>query len=551
MSHPPALQRFIDDEIARAPLLLDQVLLAVERPRDGEDTRGSDPRLTQDLKLAVQAQRADMIARFCASLREQVNDQPAAGLARAARGLSLVDEEEVSADVELSRTVESIASVAEYELRELRAFTSALVGDLEVARETNPFRPEVYARALWAAAGALPLSRGFQVAFMRRAAMPLASALRLAYAAACTRLEDTGVEPGAYRTIILPAGSRTRRREQVEAPPPELPLLRDSMPVPLDEPPAQAPPLDEALSKVDRMLRLLPDDAGMTTRAQTLDSHRMRLLESASTRVDQQLIELLSRLFDAMLSDRRLAPQVQVLISRLHASALRVALRDPITLDSYQHPVWLFVDRIAFGAELHPRDGDPLRSKLFNYVQGLIDNMSRESVQDAALYHWGLERLNALERHLFEQRVADATQQIEALRTLSGSTEAAPAPHTAGGEPLDVATLDTVPAELMGNAGDDAPQRAEDAAAWLQGNQDGTWVRMFVQGQWRTAQLLWHDTQLWLYAEAGDTSTWALRRAALERLHAEGLLDPLAPRSLVQRAAEVVLRQVVTPAAKP
>ena len=43
---------------------------------------------------------------------------------------------------------------------------------------------------------------------MRHASQPLAQLLRTSYAASTSRLEGMGVEPAAYRTLILPSGSR-------------------------------------------------------------------------------------------------------------------------------------------------------------------------------------------------------------------------------------------------------------------------------------------------------------------------------------------------------
>ncbi|MBL0148755.1 MAG: DUF1631 family protein [Ideonella sp.] len=120
----------------------------------------------------------------------------------------LIDEDEVSVDVKVSRAVERVKSAAEFELRELQAFTSALLDDLNVARDTNPFRPESYVRSLWVGVSSVPMSQALQAAFMRDAAAPLSRTLRQAYAAACTRLESQGVEPAAYRTIVLGAATR-------------------------------------------------------------------------------------------------------------------------------------------------------------------------------------------------------------------------------------------------------------------------------------------------------------------------------------------------------
>ena len=47
-------------------------------------------------------------------------------------------------------------------LRELRTYTSALVGDVNTARDTNPLRPEVWVRAVLAAARSLPIARNLR-----------------------------------------------------------------------------------------------------------------------------------------------------------------------------------------------------------------------------------------------------------------------------------------------------------------------------------------------------------------------------------------------------
>jgi hypothetical protein len=121
-----------------------------------------------DLMEALPKHHARMGDYFVRSLREQVSDAETAARSAAAgharppsrSRLALVDEEEVAMDVQLSHCIEAIKSVAEYELRELQTYTSALVGDMDVARDHNPFRAETFARALWAASQALPMSRG-------------------------------------------------------------------------------------------------------------------------------------------------------------------------------------------------------------------------------------------------------------------------------------------------------------------------------------------------------------------------------------------------------
>ena len=557
----PLLLRFVEDELTRAPALAEQVLQTVidRSQAAGAPARSARERqLEHDVVRGLAQYRPAVVRRFAEALREQAQGElekmgrtphaAAKGLASAPKlMLSLLDDDEVLADVELSRTVEAINSVAEYELRELRAFTAALVGEESVTGEANPLHAETYANALWEAARALPLSRDHHLAFMRLAAMPLAQSLRLACAAACTRLESQGIEPSMYRTIVQATGSRVVRpgQREEEAPTTDLHDLLDSMPVPLDPPASKSPPLEEVLLRADEMLRLLPDSASARTRAQALDAQRPRLLRSAASRVDQQMIELLSRLFDAILADPRVRPAVQVLLSRLHGSVLRVALREPTTLDTYSHPVWLFMDRLAFQTQIHGGDHDPVLAETLRHAQTLIDHIVREPVQDAALYHWAVQRLQAHEQERFEKSLQAAATKIEMLERFGSGGK--PAAASRQSQPaLDVGSMDTVPADLL-DGGESPPDAA---AEWLRECPPGQWLQIFLQGHWRTAQLLWRSStgDIWLLADAaGDNLTWAVREAAVEHLYGEQLLLPLAPRSLVQRAADKVLQDMIAP----
>ena len=139
----------------------------------------------------------------------------------------------------------------------------------------------------------------------------------------------------------------------------------------------------------------------------------------APSRAEQQLDEALSRLFAAILADRYVSPQIQILLSRLRPAVTGVARREPALLDSWHHPVWRFMDRIAFGAALHPADDDPLRQRMLNLVQGLVDNIVREPRQDAAAFAWGIDRLAAFEKHVYEQRRQAASPRIASLRALA------------------------------------------------------------------------------------------------------------------------------------
>ena len=547
-----ALLQFVEDEMLRAPLLFDQLVDgALEHARNSLPGMPAVQRTAvADLMEALPRHHARMSEYFVRSLREQVQAElqrqaPRAGTKPAKpQSLALVDEEEVALDVQLSQSIEVIKSVAEYELRELQTFTAALVGDMDMARDHNPFRAETFARALWAASQAMPLSRGLQVSFMRYASTPLAQLLRKTYAASTSRLESMGVEPAAYRTLILPAGSR-RGRSGESTFAPDLYRMRETMPAPLDMPP-ESPISYQGQPAVALGARV--GAAGPSSRQASLAPPREHWTDVARQtphRADRQAIELVSRLFDAMQSDERVPQDVGLLISRLHGPAMRLALRDPSLLDKGEHPLWKFVNRLGFAAEMAPDASDPERLQLLRVAQGTIDQLASEPEQNTGLYRWAVERLDQFLDKRLTRRLAALASQVGALQKLEdrlcfGSV----VPSTMHGT-LDVPQLDTVPAQLMDDyaTAPDAPAQAED---WLSRLRPGDWVRIFLQGRWVQAQALWpgERREIWLLGDGGSDTTWAVRRAALITLHARGLLKTLKQRSIVAAAATRVQEQV-------
>ena len=554
-SAPPALQRFIDDELMRAPLLVDQVVEAAQEHIQ-KGLAGMMPRdraVAADLLHKVMSHRQHIVDYYLRSLRAQIADgvprsaPAAAAAAPRALSLSLVDEEEVSVDVEISHAIEAIRSVAEYELRELQTFVSALVGDMDVTRDHNPFRPETHARALWAAAQALPLSRGYQLTFMRHASTALAQVLRKAFAGASSRLESQGIEPAAHRTMILPAGSRgAHRPRSVESSfSPDLGRIREALPA---QAPSNAPrmPIDEVLRQMDVALHRLAPDTAPAELEPLRERQHQQLVDNAPSAVDQQQIEVLSRIFDAILTDPELAADVRLLLSRLQAPFIRVALREPKAMDRETHPAWRFVDRIAHLAEVLPPAGDPLRERSLRFVQGLIDHLVAEPEQNAGLYQWADDRLGSHEQQSFELRCRTAQREIVALQQLEDRLAASQvSPSTLHGA-IDLGQMDTVPAALM-DATEAAPKPVATASStWLQQRRPSEWVRMFMEGRWVHAQLLWPGErgEVWLFGDSASEATWAVRRRALLTLHGQHLLALVEPRSLMREAAKRVMRRM-------
>lgn len=517
MSHQPTLQEFIDDELMRAPMTLDRAIDAVHE-RWRLLSPGGSGRQDHRGDRVLQQHRGEVVATALKRLRQAGDDElrlqrqgdrvgaPAPGR----RELSLIEDDDVAVDIEIARAIELAKTQAEAELRELQTYTSALVGDHNVARDTNPFRPEVMVRALWHGVQQLPLSRAAQAAFLRDAAQPLAEALRLAYGGAVARLQDQGVEPAAHRTIVFHGtGTAWGARLPRHLPPDELGALHQTVDTRPPQPLSPLTPLP---------LQPLP---GQTEPPQAPQP-------PAGTPAAG---DLLPRLFEAMVRDDALPLELLPLVRRLQPVASALALRDPTLLVIYVHPLWRFLDRLAHQV-LTASAAE--QARVLGLARNLVDHLAAEPAVDGSRFEWASERLKAARRHAFDQALANAAAMIDKLQRIARA-DAAPTTSTM---PLDLGSLDTVPADLL--PAPPAPSAAP-AAPHLELDQaePGSHWRAWLQGDWRRLQLLWHDEPLglWLLREPATERHWALRQAALDQLAAERLLQPLRRRSLVKRAA--------------
>lgn len=529
MAIPPTLQDFINDELLRVPMTLDLVIDAVhQRWRERLPAQGRGSGI--DPARVLQQHRNELTARAVAVLRKSAHDElrllqpgqappaPAADK-RGARPaplaavppLALIDEAEVAADIEIARCTQAVKLQAEVVLRELQTYTSGLVNDANVARDTNPFRPERMVRALWDGVQMLPMARPLMAAFLQDAAQPLATILQRAYGAACRRLEEQGVVPASYRTIVVSGSTgwgQTTSRYQL---PNDLHLLRNSMPVP----PAPAP--GAASSPAQSPAPGQPAAASAAP--------------PGNTGPDPQLIELLARLFEAIQGDLQLGPETVALMQRLQPTALRVALRDPTLLDRYDHALWRFMDQLAHDLALCP---PAQRLRLLGLGRNLVDHLASAEPRDSHGFAWALERLLAAQRHTLNQAIAAAQPTIDKLERIAADQASA----TTGAMPLDIATLDTVPAALMAEA-PPAPGTLVST-----GLPPGATLRAYLQGERRTLVCLWQDHQhdLALLHEPTTAQLFAVHQRAVARLQSEGLAHPYKVRSLVRRSADKVMR---------
>ena len=447
----PLLQQFVDDELGRTAAFVSRVLAGtMQLLRESKDSGlpASERGHYVELIAALQKQ-ADLYQKsFIESLRSLVAEELKGGPGNlvpdpksAFLGLELMDESLVDVDIEISRAMQLIDTTAEWELRELQTFTSTLIGQPHVSAESNPFRPLVYATALWQAACAVATAQVQRATLLRLSAGVAAGLLKNAWAAACSRLESDGIVPGAYRTVVLPGGGGGRTPAIDVTRPGALGGLLSRMPGGspdeggLAESPsgsgqpgravgggaiAQTPEFEEALLRLDELLRHLPaENTGSLEpsvgSAARLDAHRSALVASVSAAGDRQVIELLSRIFETILSDPALPAGFRPVIARMQVASLRVALQDPAMMDSHNHAVWDLMDRIGNVSVAYSQADDPRLIGLQSFCHSIAEEIARAPTPDASLFRRALNRIDGFLAEQFQAHLRAALPAVSAL----------------------------------------------------------------------------------------------------------------------------------------
>ena len=106
-------------------------------------------------------------------------------------------------------------------------------------------------------------------------------------------------------------------------------------------------------------------------------AHRDELMQASNGKLDHMVIDVVGSLFDQILSDTRVPPQMARQIARLQLPVLRVALVDPTFFSSRKHPVRRFVNRIASLAcafdDFEDGSGKEFVERVRDLVQEIVD----------------------------------------------------------------------------------------------------------------------------------------------------------------------------------
>jgi hypothetical protein len=137
---------------------------------------------------------------------------------------------------------------------------------------------------------------------------------------------------------------------------------------------------------------------------------------------DEDTIDLVGMLFEFIMQDRNLPPQIQAIVGRLQIPYLKIAILDKHLFAQKSHPARRLLDAIAEAGKSWSPESDT-DNKLYERIKSIVDTILTEFDDDLAIVEHELAGFEQfLHQHkrrseLAEQRAAEVTRGREKLHT--------------------------------------------------------------------------------------------------------------------------------------
>lgn len=387
--------------------------------------------------------------------------------------LSLVDDHEIEIQLSADRFALEIAHACEWEIRELDAYMGTVLRLGRADHERNPLRAEIVGQAMIRAVEAVAERPETRKVLSAEIGRSLANAMRQTYADIVTDLRNAGVKPVGLQVRQTPhdAGRGVTGPGSLHGDLADSMHGRGSMHelsasgrlssrfgstggrggfgstggggIPAGGAPmGRGTPMGRVDAEMMTLLRRLshssaplPDSApgdmgsysgggfmpemggaGMLMAPNLIVAHREELRQAATGALDHMVIDVIASLFDQILSDPKVPPQMARQIARLQLPVLRAALGDSSFFSSRKHPVRRFINRIAsLGTAVDDFEGDEGRSLLAR-VRELVQEIVEGDFEQIELYE---QKLDQLEGFIAEQAKAQVHAQGQADEVLA------------------------------------------------------------------------------------------------------------------------------------
>lgn len=144
-------------------------------------------------------------------------------------------------------------------------------------------------------------------------------------------------------------------------------------------------------------------------------AHREELRQASNGTLDHMVIDVVGSLFDQILSDPRVPPQMARQIARLQLPVLRVALNDQTFFSSRKHPVRRFVNRIASLALAFDDFDDGPGKQFLQRVRELVQEIVEGDFDQIEVYTSKLNELESFSAQQAKQVAQASTAAVSAV----------------------------------------------------------------------------------------------------------------------------------------
>jgi hypothetical protein len=387
--------------------------------------------------------------------------------------LRLVEDKEVEAQISAERFGLEIAHACEWELRELEGYVATLLGEAGGERDRNPLRPDLVGHAMIRGIEAVSERPEIRKVLSSEFSRSLGGLLRSSYADIVAELRNAGVQPmglavrhrpsrsgdggedsahgsssfdsraadDPYRAAASRAGGMSgygasayggdsrygaRRPGGGFASSTRAGAAGGRMGTPIGQ-------VDPALMSLIRRLAYSDrggfgdgGDAGLADYGDggisaplppnLIRTHREELRQASKGALDHMVIDVIGFLFDQILADPKVPPQMARQIARLQLPVLRAALGDPSFFSSRRHPVRRFINRIASLGSAFEDFGDEGARSFLAKVRTLVQEVVEGDFDQIEIYE---QKLTALEAFTAELAAREGQPQGDAAALLA------------------------------------------------------------------------------------------------------------------------------------
>ncbi|MGZ8215829.1 DUF1631 domain-containing protein [Methylomagnum sp.] len=349
---------------------------------------------------------------------------------------SLVGEEAFEEDLAVSGMVDKGKNLFSKELFALDKRIAHMAGREELDKDENPLGPEAFCRSFSDALSPLPLDFRIKLLIYKLYDRVVVGNLDVFLGEVETCLIDEGILPNITRTSKI---RRAPSREDGKAPSNQTALvgrfgegLEESQQAYLEVFESMQSLLDDWRTRVGMpalcatsggpsvpmadvlsILSLLQHPAGANA-ALTVDdlkTHVQQQLggdERSLARREEDVIDMVSMIFDFILEDPNLPDAVKALITRLQIPVVKVAILERSFFGQKNHPVRLLLNALAqagIGLDMEEGGRD---APVFKYIESIVNRILDEFGQDVKLFSELLDEFTAfMEKETQRSRVAE------------------------------------------------------------------------------------------------------------------------------------------------